>query len=43
MYAYKTIGKRRPTGWVERRRYFKRLLAKTKPPSAQDGQKKRAS
>ena len=43
MYAYNTLGKRRPTSWAERRRYFRRLLAKTEPPSAQDGRKKRAS
>jgi hypothetical protein len=26
MYAKNTVGKRRPSGWVERRRYFQRLF-----------------
>jgi hypothetical protein len=31
MYANNVIGRRRPEGWVERRRYFKRLFAKVRP------------
>jgi hypothetical protein len=26
MYAKNTVGRRRPSGWVERRRYFQRLF-----------------
>ena len=26
MYTKNTIGRRRPSGWVERRRYFQRLF-----------------
>lgn len=33
MYANNPIARRRPEGWVERRRYFRRLLAKLRPES----------
>lgn len=28
MHIKNTIGRRRPSGWVERRRYFQRLFAR---------------
>jgi hypothetical protein len=31
MYANNWIARRRPEGWAERRRYFKRLVAKVQP------------
>ena len=31
MYGDNTIGRRRSEGWVERRRYFRKLLAKIRP------------
>jgi hypothetical protein len=34
MYANNAIARRRPEGWVERRRYFRRLIAKLRPESA---------
>lgn len=43
MYAYNRIAKRRPKGWVERRRYFKRVLARTSPPPVKDDKKRHVS
>lgn len=34
MYRNNTLARRRPEGWVERRRYFRRLTA-TVPPETQ--------
>ena len=31
MYAGNNISRRRAEGWVERRRYFRKLLAKIRP------------
>jgi hypothetical protein len=31
MYAGNGFSRRRPEGWAERRRYFRKLLAKTRP------------
>jgi hypothetical protein len=31
MYAGNGFGRRRPEGWVERRRYFRKLTAKEQP------------
>jgi hypothetical protein len=31
MYAGNSFSRRRSEGWVERRRYFRRLLAKIRP------------
>lgn len=42
MYAYNTVAKRRPNGWVERRRYFKRILAKADSRPVKDGKKPNA-
>lgn len=33
MYAYNGFGRRRPEGYSERRRYFRKLLAKAQPES----------
>ena len=34
MYANNSIGRRRPEGWVERRRLFKKLFPKARPEAA---------
>jgi hypothetical protein len=31
MYSSNSFSRRRPEGWVERRRYFRKLLAKARP------------
>ena len=31
MYSSNSFGRRRSEGWVERRRYFRKLLAKVRP------------
>jgi hypothetical protein len=33
MYAGNSFSRRRPEGWVERRRYFRRLTAKAQAPA----------
>jgi hypothetical protein len=40
MYANNSIARRRPEGWVERRRYFRRLIAKLRPESAAKSKEK---
>jgi len=31
MYAGNTFSRRRPEGWAERRKYFRKLLQRTRP------------
>ncbi len=40
MYANNAIGRRRPEGWAERRRYFKRLLTKPQPAADEKSKEK---
>ncbi|MGH9323558.1 MAG: hypothetical protein ACRD21_18355 [Vicinamibacteria bacterium] len=42
MYAGNHIARRRPEGWAERRRYFRRLLAKARPEIAEKTEEKSA-
>jgi hypothetical protein len=39
MYANNVIARRRPEGWAERRRYFKRLLLKAQPAEEKSKEK----
>ena len=41
MYSGNSFSRRRSEGWVERRRYFRKLLSKIRPES--DGQSKEKS
>lgn len=43
MYASNAIGRRRPEGWAERRRYFKRLFEKAQPSTDQKSKEKTAT
>lgn len=38
MYAGNTFSRRRPEGWAERRRYFRKLVEKARPET--NGQEK---
>jgi hypothetical protein len=40
MYAGNHISRRRSEGWVERRRYFRRLLAKIRPEAESKAKEK---
>ncbi|HEY7816873.1 MAG TPA: hypothetical protein VIG29_01540 [Vicinamibacteria bacterium] len=35
MYSGNTFSRRRPEGWAERRRYFRKLLANPRPVTAE--------
>ena len=40
MYGNNSIARRRPEGWVDRRRYFRRLIEKLRPESAEKSKQK---
>jgi hypothetical protein len=43
MYADNVIGRRRPEGWAERRKYFKRLFAKAQPSADEKSKEKNST
>jgi hypothetical protein len=43
MYSKNTIGKRRPSGWTDRRRYYRRLLEQARPKALKDEEAQKAA
>lgn len=43
MYAKNTIGKRRSSGWADRRRYYRRLFEQARPKALKDEETPKAA